>query len=68
MLTKVEELPANRQNPGAYQAYKKKDNMARITLLSTMVGELMVDFSMLESAKVIWDTAKARFGDAYLEK
>ena len=42
--------------------------MAHITLLSAIVDDLMVEFSMLESAKAIWDKAKEKYGVVSLEK
>ena len=46
-----------------YDAFKRKDTMACITLLSAMVDDLMMKFSMLER-----DKAKEKYGPVSLEK
>ena len=49
-------------------AFKKKDIMACITLLSAMVDDLTIEFSMLESVKATCDKVKEKYGSISLEK
>ena len=70
LTTMIEEPNENftDEEKRVYEAFKKKDILARVTLLSTIIDELMVDFSMLESAKAIWDMVKNKFGVVSMEK
>ena len=71
MITETMIDPGDKATPQQkmdYVNFKKKDTMARITLLSAMVDDIMVDFVVLESAKAIWDKAKEKFGSISLER
>src|SRR5215469_10102300 len=51
-----------RQNLEAYAAWKKKNSMTRITLLSSMENDIMREFSHFTTAKNMWEALQARFG------
>ena len=46
----------------AYQAYKCKDRMARILLLSNMRNDIMLRFERHRSAQAVWDIVKVQYG------
>ena len=46
----------------SYQAYKCKDRVARILMLSSMRNDLMSHFENNRSAMAIWDAVKIQFG------
>ena len=45
----------------AYQAYKNKDRVAHILMLSSMRNDMMLCFENNRSAMVVWDTVKIQF-------
>ena len=53
VLTKVIKEPAVNAPHIEYNAFKRKDTMAYVTLLNEIVDDLMMEFSILESAKAI---------------
>ena len=46
----------HRHDMEAYQAYKRKDCVAHILLLSSMRNEMMLHFDRHHSAQAGWDT------------
>ena len=46
----------------AYQAYKRKDCVARILLLSSMRNNIMLHFEKHRSAQAVWDAVKVQYG------
>ena len=46
----------------AYQAYKRKDRVACILLLSSMRNDIMLRFERHRSAQVVWDPVKVQYG------
>ena len=50
------------QDMEAYQAYKHKDRVASIFMLSSMRNDLMLRFEKNRSAMAIWDVVKIQFG------
>ena len=46
----------------AYQAYKCKDRVAHILMLSNMRNDLMLRFENNRSTMAIWDVVKIQFG------
>ena len=46
----------------AYQAYKHKDCVARILLLSNMRNGVMLRFERHHSAQAVWDAVKVQYG------
>ena len=46
----------------AYQAYKHKDRVARILLLSSMRNDIMLCFERHRSAQTVWDAVKVQYG------
>ena len=46
----------------AYQAYKHKNRVARILLLSSMKNDIMLRFERHRSAQTVWDVMKVQFG------
>ena len=45
----------------AYQAYKRKDRVARILMLTSMRNDLMLRFENNRSAMALWDSVKIQF-------
>ena len=45
----------------AYQAYKCKDHVARILLLSIMRNNIMLHFERYRSAQAVWDAIKVQY-------
>ena len=50
------------QDMEVYQAYKHKDRVARISMLSNMRNDMMLHFENNRSAMVVWDAVKIQFG------
>ena len=42
----------------AYQAYKRKDRVARILMWSSMRNDIMLRFEKYRSAQAVWDAVK----------
>ena len=45
-----------------YQAYKHKDRVACILMMSSMRNDMMLRFENNQSTMVIWDAVKIQFG------
>ena len=45
-----------------YQAYKRKDRLVGISMLSSMRNDLMLRFENNHSAMAVWDAFKIQFG------
>ena len=52
----------HKQDMEAYQAYKLKDRVARILMLTSMRNDLMLHFENNHSTMVVWDVVKIQFG------
>ena len=52
----------HRRDMEAYQAYKRKDRVARILILSSMRNYLIMCFENNRSAMAVWDAVKIKFG------
>ena len=52
----------HRRDMEAYQAYKRKDRVARILLLSSMRNDIMLRFERHRSNQTVWDTVKVQYG------
>ena len=52
----------------AYEAWKKKNSLARITLLSSMENDLMREFKNYDIAKEMWEALKLKFGGTSVTK
>ena len=52
----------HRRDMEAYQAYKRKDRVARILLLSSMRNDIMLRFERHRSAQAVWDAVKVQYG------
>ena len=52
----------------AYQAYKHKDCVARILLLSNMRNGVMLRFERHHSAQAVWDAVKVQYGGTSITK
>ena len=52
----------HRRDLEAYQAYKRKDRVARILMLSSMKNDLMLRFERHRSAQAVWDAVKVQYG------
>ena len=48
----------HRHDMEAYQAYKRKDRVAHILLLSSMRNDIMLRFERHCSAQAVWDAIK----------
>ena len=55
-------IAQHRQDMEAYQAYKCKDRVARILMLSIMRNDLMLHFENNRLAMIVWDAIKIQFG------
>ena len=51
----------HRRDMEAYQAYKRKDHVARILLLSSMKNDIMLRFERHRSAQTVWDAVKVQY-------
>jgi hypothetical protein len=56
------ERPATQEAQTAYTAWKEKDRVARITLLSSMSNDLLMRFERFRTSKALWDAVKLEFG------
>ena len=52
----------HRRDMKAYQAYKCKDRVARILMLSSMRNDLMLRYEKHRSALVVSDVVKVQYG------
>ena len=52
----------------AYNAWKKKNSLARITLLSSMENDVMREYQKYNVAVELWAGLKERFGGTSLAK
>jgi len=52
----------------AYQAWKKKNSIAHITLLSCMQDDLMCEFESYDTAQAMWVVLKDKFGGTSITK
>ena len=52
----------HRRDMEAYQAYKRKDRVAHILLLSSTRNDIMLHFERHYSAQVVWDVVKVQYG------
>ena len=46
----------------AYQAYKRKDHVTHILLLSSIRNDIMLRFERHHSAHAVWDAVKVQYG------
>ena len=58
----------HRQDMEAYQAYKRKDRVARVLMLSSMRNDMMLCFENNRLAMAIWDAVKIKFGGTLITK
>ena len=58
----------HRRDREAYEAWKKKNSLPRITLLSSMENDLKREFKNYDIAKEIWEALKLKFGRTYVTK
>ena len=49
----------------AYQAYKRKDRVARILLLSSIRNDIMLRFERHRSTQAVWDAMKVQYGGTF---
>ncbi|CAA7045970.1 unnamed protein product [Microthlaspi erraticum] len=54
--------PQHVRDQEAYNVWKRKNSIARITLLSCMQDDLMCEFEEYETAKGMWEALKEKFG------
>jgi hypothetical protein len=52
----------------AFESWKKKNFIARITLLSSMKNDVMREFRQYEVAKEMWLALKQKFGRTFVTK
>ena len=55
-------------NMEAYRAYKRKDRVVRILLLSSMRNDIMLRFERHRLAQVVWDVVKVQYGGTFTTK
>ena len=58
----------HRRDQEAYNAWKRKNSLARITLLSSMENDIMREFRSYDLAKDMWSTLKTKFGATSVTK
>ena len=58
----------HRRDREAYEAWKKKNSTARITLLSSMDNDIMKEFRKYDLAKDMWSTLAEKFGNTSITK
>lgn len=58
----------HRRDQEAYQTWKKKNSIARITLLSCMQDDLMCEFERFHNPHEIWVTLIDKFGSTSVTK
>uniref|UniRef100_A0A1J3IMV5 Retrovirus-related Pol polyprotein from transposon TNT 1-94 n=1 Tax=Noccaea caerulescens TaxID=107243 RepID=A0A1J3IMV5_NOCCA len=56
------DTPQHVRDLETYNVWKKKNSIARITLLSCMQDDLMCEFEEFETAKGMWEALKEKFG------
>ena len=56
-----ENTTQHKRDRDAFAAWKKKNSIARITLLSSMENDIMREFRHFENAKEMWKALTARF-------
>ena len=61
-------IAQHRRDREAYEAWKKKNSIARITLLSSMDNDLMKEFRKYDMAKDMWSTLAEKFGSTSITK
>ena len=59
---KQDNTTQHRRDMEAYQAYKRKDRVARILLLSSMRNDIMSCFERHSSVQAVWDAVKVKYG------
>ena len=57
----VEPEHGTRRDMEAYQAYKHKDRVARIMMLSSMRNDLMLSIESNRTTMAVWDAVKVHF-------
>ena len=55
-------IAQHRRDMEAYQAYKRKDHVARILLLNSMRNDIMLRFERHRSIQTVWDAVKVQYG------
>ncbi|KAK9122763.1 hypothetical protein Sjap_012365 [Stephania japonica] len=58
----------HRRDREAFEAWKKKNSTARITLLSSMENDIMREFKSYDVAKIMWEALKKKFGGTSVTK
>ncbi|XP_028782485.1 uncharacterized protein LOC114738591 [Neltuma alba] len=58
----------HRRDQEANQAWKKKNSIARITLLSAMADDIMCKFERQKNAQAMWIALKDKFGGTFTTK
>ena len=51
----------HRRDQEAYVAWKKKNSLARITLLSGMQDDLLIEYEVFQTAHEMWETLKEKY-------
>ncbi|XP_070020914.1 uncharacterized protein [Nicotiana sylvestris] len=60
--------PQHDRDLEAYQAWKKKNSLARIMLLSSMDDDIMREFRQYDNVKDMWSALKEKFGHTSVAK
>ena len=55
----------HRRDMEAYQAYKRKDRVAHILLLSSIRNDIMLCFERHHLIQVVWDAMKVQYGGTF---
>ena len=55
-------IAQHKRDMEAYQAYKCKDRVARILMLSSIRNDLMLRFEKYRSTLAVWDAVKVQYG------
>ena len=58
----------HKRDKDAFAVWKRKNSLARITLLSSMDNDVMWEFRRFENAKEMWEALAARFGHTSVTK
>ena len=58
----------HKRDKEAFAAWKKKNSLVRITLLSSMENDVMREFRRFDNAKEMWEALVARFGHTSVTK
>lgn len=61
-------ITQHKRDREAYQTWKKKNNSARIGLLSSMQDDLMCEFEVYETSQEMWLILKQKFGGTLTTK